>query len=318
VTRLGALEALGRGVANVRGNLETAGVAAAGTLGLTGVVLLALVPWLGLDEDGLASLFRVTAGHGQAADLAALGRLSWALLSNLWGLVLALSLAATIAFFVYCWYFAGILGVLYAGDAQAPPGPRRAPELFRTWSFRFFAGEASRLFWRLVWFYTIWSLILLAGTALFAAGIALVAALAGEAGGLAALAIGCGVALPSLFVFFAAVAAMSLGQAELVPPESGALAATRAGLRRLGRRFPAVLSLFVLFFFAALAIGLVEAGVGVALGRALADAPVAATVVQVVLFVAQVLLSSLLSLALTGACVALVRSERRRETDATA
>jgi len=318
VNRLGALEALGRGIANVRGNLETAGVAAAGTLVLTGVVLLALVPWLGLDGDGLSSLFRLTAGHGQPADLAALGRQSWALMSNLWGFVLALSLATTVAFFAYCWYFAGILGVLYAGDAQAPPGPGRAPELFRTWSFRFFAGEASRLGWRLVWFYSLWSLILFAVTTLFVAGVVVAAALAGDAGGVAALAVGCGVLLPFLFAVFVMIGAMSLGQADLVAPESGVLAATRTGMRLTGRRLPAVAALFVLFFVVALAVGLLEAGVGVLVGRVLVGSPAAAVAAQLVLFVAQVLLSALLNLALAGACVALVRSERRRETEAVA
>jgi hypothetical protein len=312
--RLGALDALGRGIANVRGNLELVGVAAGGTILLAGVVLLSLIPWLGLGEAELAGLFRVATGQGQPADLYSLARQTWAIVSNLWGFLLALSIGLTVASIVYSWYYGGILGVLYAGDAQAPPGPRRAPELFRTWSPRFFAGEASRLLWRVLGFYSLWLAVGLGAMALLVGAMALAMAVGGTAGGVAGLAVGCGAALPLLFVFFAALGAMSLGQVELVPPASGVRAASRAGTRLLGRRLLATVSLFVLLFTAALALGLVEAGVGLVVVAAFAGAPAVAAAAQVVLFILQVMVSTLLNLVFAGAFVALVRSERRLES----
>jgi hypothetical protein len=311
VKRLGALEALGRGIANVRGNLEVVGVAAAGTIVLTGLVVLSLVPWLGLGEAELGGLFRLVLGQGEVADFAAVGRQAWTIVANLWGFLLAISIGLTVASVVYCWYFGGILGVLVAGEAQSPPGARRAPELFRTWSPRFFAGEAARLVWRLLGFYSLWLLLLTGVLALTALAIGLAAKLAGVDAGLAGLAVGCGASLPLIFLFLAALGAMSLGQIDLVAPESGVLAASRAGTRLLAQRLGAAVALFVLLIAAAMALGIFEAGLGLALTAALAGSPAAALAAQIVLFVVQVMLSTLLNLVFAAAFVALVRGERR-------
>jgi hypothetical protein len=311
VKRLGALEALGRGIANVRGNLEVVGVAAAGTIVLTGLVVLSLVPWLGLGEAELGSLFRLVLGQGEVADFAAVGRQTWAIFSDLWGFLLAISIGLTVASAVYCWYFGGILGVLVAGEAQSPPGARRAPELFRTWSPRFFAGEAARLTWRLLGFYSLWLLLLTGVLALAALAIGVAAKLAGADAGLAGLAVGCGASLPLIFLFVTALGAMSLGQVDLVAPESGVLAASRAGMRLLGQRLGATLALFVLLIAAAMALGIFEAGLGLAVTTALAGSPAVALAAQIVLFVVQVMLSTLLNLIFAAAFVALVRGERR-------
>lgn len=316
--RLAALEALGRGISNVRGNFEVVGVAAAGTILLLGVVVLTLVPWLGASQDGVGGLFRLAMGQGRVADLPSLFVSSWTLVKDSWGLVLALAFGLTVASVVYCWYYGGILGVLYAGDAQAPPGPRRGAELFRTWSPRLFAAESTRLVWRVLGFFTLW-LTAFAGVLCLLVFVPLVAAGVGGSSGVAAgVALGCGMALPLLFVFFALLGASCFGQVELVPPQSGVKEASRAGLRLLGRRLPATVALLVLLFVAAGALGAVDAGIGWAVGEALAGAPAAAMAAQVALFVAQALLSALLNLVMVAAFVALARSEQRLAADAAA
>lgn len=316
--RLGALEALGRGISNVRGNPELVAVGVGGSLAVLALVVLALIPWLGADAGDLASLLRVVSGQGGIGDLPALASQSWSIVADLWGFVLALSVALTIGSVVYCWYFGGTLGVLHAGDAQAPPGGGRSGELYRTWSTRLFAAEAGRLVWRVLWFYSLWLLAVLGVLTLFAGGFALAAFVGATAGGVAGLAVGCGAALPLLFALFAVLGAMSLGQVELVPANATVRSASRDGWRVLGRRLGAVITLFVLLFATAIALGLVEGGVGLAIAAGLAGRPALATAAQVALFGVQLLLSTLLNLVFAAAFVALARSERRPAADAAA
>jgi hypothetical protein len=318
VRRLGGLEALGRGIANVRGNLELVGVSAGGALLVLAVVLLALVPFLGLGEEELVSLFGLSTGRASPEDYATLAARSWQALSNLWELVLALGVGLTLGSIVFSWYFGGVLGVLVAGDAQAPPGAGRSRELFRTWSWRLFAGEATRLVWRVLLFYSLWLLFALLAMLLFGVLVALAVALGGRAGAGAGWAIGCGGALPLVFLFFALVGAMSLGQVELVPPASGVGAATRAGVALLGRRLGAAVALFVLYFATTLVVGVVEAGAGLALSGALSGRPLAHGVAQGAMFLVQLMVSAFLNLVLVAAFVALARSERRLVADAAA
>lgn len=315
---LGAVEALGRGLANVRGNLELVGVAAASSLVVTGLVVLSLVPVLGVGAEELASFFALTTSQGSAGDLVTVFDRAWATVTNLWGVVVALAIGLTIGSIVYSWVLGGMLAVLVAGEAQAPPGGGRHSELFRTWSWRFFSGEATRLVWRVLVFLSLWLLAVLAVVTLF--GVLMVAAaVAGGTRGIAAgLALGCGGALPLLFLLFAVLGAMTLGQVELVPRDSGVVPASRAGLRLLGRRLAAAVALFALFFLASVAIGTFEAGVGLAAAGVLVERPLALGTVQGALFIVQLMLSAFLNLVLVASFVALVRGERSVSTEATA
>lgn len=145
MTRLSTLDALGRGVANVRGNLEVVAISAAGTVGVVMVTVLALLPWfsvLGINPAWFLGARPEPADFQSWLELFAA---PMQLISTLgWGF-LALLIGLTAASFVFAWYYGGILGVLVAGDAQAPAGPGRDPELFRTFAPRYFAGEARRL-----------------------------------------------------------------------------------------------------------------------------------------------------------------------------
>lgn len=316
--RLGALEALGRGISNVRGNLELVGVWAAGSLLTLVVVLLALVPFLGLGGDQLASVASLVTGRASAGDIPSLMSLTTTLLSDLWGLVLALTVGLTIGSIVFSWYLGGILGVLVAGDAQAPPGSGRGGELFRTWSWRFFLGEASRLVWRVLFFYSLWLLFVLVALLLFVLLFAAAAMLSGTAGWGAALALGCGGALPLFFLLFAVLGAMTLGQVELVPPESGVRKASETGVALLGRRLGAAVALFALFFLTSMAVGMVEAGLGFVFSAKLGARGVAFGLAQGALFAVQLMISALLNLVLAATFVALARSESRLAAEAAA
>lgn len=316
--RLSALEALGRGLANVRGNLELVGVSAGGSLIVLALVFLTLIPVLGVGGEEIASFFALSTGQATPGDYAALLERAWATISGLWSVILALSVGLTLGSIVYSWVVGGLLAVLVAGEAQAPPGSGRGGELFRTWSWRLFSGEATRLVWRVLLFFSLWLLVVLAVVALFGALLVAAAAIGGSRGIVSGLALGCGGALPLGFLLFAVLGAMSLGQVELVPPASGVLQATRAGVTLLGRRLAAAVALFVLFFFASFAIGTVEAGVGLGLLGSLAGRPWALGTAQTVLLVVQWMISAFLNLVLVASFVALVRGERSVTPEAAA
>ena len=166
--RLSAFEALGRGLANLRGNLGLVATVMGGSLLVVAVALAALGPLVDLAGLSVADVFGKPDPERVAAAVANLDLR--ALLSGGLGAALLLFLAGlTVASLVQCWFQAGLLGVLGAGDAQAPPGPRRPALAFRTFSPRFFAAEARRLFGRLLGFYTlllglflVWLLLVLA------------------------------------------------------------------------------------------------------------------------------------------------------------
>jgi len=320
VKPLAALEALGRGISNVRGNVELVGVSAAGSLTVIAVVVLTLIPWLGLGGDDLRSLLNVVLGQGGAGDVATLGARSWQVLSHLWQFLLAFTIGSTIASFVFAWYFGGVLGVLVAGDAQAPPGPGRSHELFRTWSRRFFVGESNRLTMRVLLYYSVCLSLLLGVMLVFGLVVGLGVSLAGA--GTAALAIGCGAALPFFFAFFATALAISIGQVTLVPAEGGLWPvvrdAVRSGYVLLGRRLGAALGLYVLLLCASFAIALVEGGASLFLSVALRTHETARLVFQGALFFVELMVGAYLNLVLAAALVALVRAERPEPPAATA
>jgi hypothetical protein len=139
-----------------------------------------------------------------------------------------------------------------------------------------------------------------------------------RAGAGAGFALGCGGALPLAFLLFAVLGAMHLGQVQLVSPASGVGAASRAGVALLGRRLGAVVALFTLFFATSLALGLVEAGAGLALGGMLRGQPLAYGVTQGLLLVVQLMVSAFLGLLLVASFVALARSERHFAPEAAA
>ncbi len=310
--RLSAFEALGRGLANLRGNFGLVAIVLAGSLAVVGIALASLLPLLGTAGLELADL----AGEPDPARVAAaLEGFDFArLLSGGFGAALLVLLAGlTLASLVQCWVQAGLLGVLGAGDAQAPPGPRRPALAFRTFSPRFFAAEASRLFGRLLAYY---ALLLGFGMVwmLLVAALVLVAALAGARwGGGAALALGCGGAIPVVFAFAALALAATFGQGDLPRAEGTAAAAVRMGLAVLGRRFGACLGIYALMIAAAVAIAVFQGGASFAVRLAWGPGSALGASLEVALLLFQTLAQALVGVAVAATAIALVRAERAAE-----
>lgn len=307
--RLSAIDALARGAANVRANPQLVAVSVAGSVALLVLVLLSFLPWLG--AIGFDASWLTGAGPDPAKLRALADRFGSLddLVARLGGFLLAVSLALTLASIVYCWYQGGILGVLVAGDAQAPAGGGRDALLFRTFSLPFFVHEAQRLTWRLLLFYSLFFAVFLAVIVLAAALLAAAGLAGGERGVAAGCALACGLLLPLLFVGFALLAAIQLGQAELVRPESGVLAATRAAFATLGRRLGAAALLVVLFLLVSFVVGIGFGVVNFVADLALSGRPAALVALHVGFWLVQVAVSAVFNLVFTAAFVALARSE---------
>jgi hypothetical protein len=307
VNRLGALDALGRGISNVRANWEVVIAAAVGGLLSLVLMLLSLLPWLsafGISarqllaprEPGVGDLFGSLAGALDPREL----------LTKIGAGVLAFLLALLLVSVLYAWYYGGMLGVLVAGDAQAPAGAHRAPPVFRTWSWRLFLSEATRLTWKVMLYLSAVLTLLMLAIVLALLLVLLVVVVSHGRGSLAAFAVGCGGMLPILFAMLAIYGAGCVGLGELARPGGGVRSALRLGFRVFGQRLGACLALMVLFVMASLVVGLLCGGIellfsGAGLARRAA--------VEGVTLVAQVAAGALLGSVFMASCVALLRSE---------
>jgi hypothetical protein len=312
--RLGLFEAMGRGLASLRANWPLVPLWTLGILLAIAVLVASVLPMFGamgltlLDLAALGQESDPTVIAERFGDLDLSGLTAQALL----GAVLLFAGGVTLASLVLLWFQGGLLGVLAAADAQAPPGPRRPAVTFRTWSGALFAAEGRRLFVRSLLFWTLATGLYLAW-ALLVVGLALVAFLGvdrwGEGAGLA---VGCGGAIPLLFVLFALGLGVTLGLADLPRPEGSAGRALAQGFRVLGDRMGASLGLWFLFVAASGAVGAFDGGLGVVAARSLEGRPGALAALGAARFVFQMLATSVLSVALYGSAIALVRAERAR------
>lgn len=302
--RLSALDCLRRGWANLSANWELVLLGWIGsflTLALLALGLLLPLVILGVDLW--------TPGRPAAREAAdALRRLTDG--SSSWLLALTALLAVwLLTLLFHCFVQAGAYGVLTAADRQALPGPGRHKLTFRTFSLRDFMGWGGLYVWRFFRLLLLgWTLILLMGLALLAWAVFLVAG-GGQWGGGAALGIGCGGALPLLFLALVLGLWFNVAQAGLAREASGVRAASRLGLSVLGHRLGAVLALFIVFLGAMFTLSVVFAPLSAVAERLLSGAPGVRALVQLVLFLLQSLPNALLTTALAGSLVALVRSE---------
>lgn len=302
--KLAALDALGRGIANVRANWEVLLAQAAATLALAVLLVGSLVPLaiaLGFTLAGLAGspaeAFFKLADPGTWLSAGVLAALAGA------------TLLGTLSIAVYAWFQAGIFGVLVAGDRQAGAGPRRPRALFRTFTWSDFAGWAGRGMWRFFGWYHLYLLIVTGLVALFGA-LLLVAILVGTSEGVAAgVGLGCGGLLPLFFLLLFASLVAAAGKADLARDESSAAASWRRGGRVVTRRLGGSLLLFVLLLAASMAASTLllplqlfsEIGLKEQLGAYLA--------IQLVVAAVQTVFGTLLGLIYGAAFVALVRAE---------
>jgi hypothetical protein len=307
---LPAIECVRRGLYSLRANWELVLMQWLGTLAVVVLVVAGLLPPLLVAGVGV-----VREAIGEPGDWGAwAGDLVERLLANPLPLAAALvgTLAVwTLALVVYSFFMAGTYGVLAAADRQAPAGPPRDYRLFRTFSRRDFGGWGGRYLWRFFWFVNLYAVVL---TLLLAVFVALVvaAALGGRRWGTpAAFGIGCGGALPLVFLLVVVALWIALAQADLGRPGSGVLRASRRGLTVLGRRLGAVLLVFLLFVAGASALGVLFLPLAFASEIGLREAFPARLAANLFIQVLQWLVSAAFNIALAGTLVALMRSELR-------
>jgi len=203
--------------------------------------------------------------------------------------------------------------VLTAAERQALPGAARGREWFRTFSLRNFFGWGGRYLWRFFGFVNLWMAAWIGVLLLFVFWFFLIAGGGQRWGKPGALGIGCGSALPVLFVVLVVSFWGLVAQADLAREGSGVWAAAATGLRVLGARFGAVVALFLLFFGSLVVLGAVGLVVSIVLGLGLARAPLALSLaIRLAANLVQSLAGSVVVIALAATLVALVQGELPR------
>lgn len=313
VVRVSAIDALQRGLRNLRANpmllaLQVGQGVVLLVLGLAGLWPLALA--IGLDEAAELWL----AGQqgwdpGRVADFEGLFENAldqWQLL------VAALGAAAAVwavAFLVYCWVQAGVMGRLAAGEAAAGAGASAAD--FRVYSWPAFTRDAAARIWRFFWLLNV--IVIVGGIFLIVMtlGLSLMMALAGGDGGLPlTCALGCLMFVVTLVVFFFLFAWTGVAKAELVVGDGGVLATCGRSFSLMWRRLGAVLFLLILFVVASVALGLIFLPLSIALDVVIGDSLMGQLSGDLALMLIQTPLNAALTVALSASLVALVRGER--------
>jgi hypothetical protein len=306
---LSAVDCLRRGGANLAANWELVLVQWLGSVLFTFLFFLGLLPPLLAIGFGLFRQGFTSPGNAERAlaELAGrLGELGPSLLVALLGTLAVWTFACTL----YCFVQAGTFGVLSAGDRQAPPGPPpRDRRWFRTFSLGDFSGWGGRYLWRFCAFFGVAGLFGILWMLLLAAWLGFAAYGASRWGGGAGFGIGCGGALPVLFLSLLLFAWFYVAQADLARDGSGAWRAARRAFDVIGRRLGAVILLFVLFLVAAFALAFAFFPLSLAADVALRGQPGVRLVVSLAFSFLQAVPQLFLNLALAGALVALVRSE---------
>jgi len=309
-----ALDCLARGLHSLRANWELVPLVwlqqfLVMLLSVASVIAF-LLPF-GLGTGTLQNLGAMNAQEleGWLADAAAdLPRLLPALSLGL----LASLLVGLLAFLVFCWFQAGVIAVLTAGERQALPGAPRNWRLFRTFEGRAFTAWAARYSSRFFWFYNLY-LLVVSGLVLVWALVAVLAGWAWDRWGVpAAVGIGCGASLPLVFLLLVTVGWFCLAQADLARDGASVRIASRRALDVLARRWPGLLLLLAVYFGFSLLVGFGTAPLSLVLPQPLSDGFAAYCLGQVVLIGFQVVVSSVANLAFLGAMVAMMQSELRQ------
>lgn len=308
---LSAADSIHRGLVNLRANWE---VAFFGWLQVLIVAVLTMAGFLPpLAVLGYADLqLWATSGQDllalmeQVTNLMARGREAWALL--LASLVLA-SAIWLMAMLVYCYFQGGILGVLMAGDRQAPSGRQRHWRWFRTFSVRDLRGWAGRYLWRYFWLINLFMLVLLVWSLLLMVVVFLATWGQARWGLSAALGIGCGGAIPMIFSLFVGAVWFNLAQADLARVESSVWVATRRGLAILGGRLGAVIILFLLGLTLAVGLGIFAGALSTLVATMLPSMQLVQLGGQVLVSAAEWIASSVVGVTFMSILIALVHGE---------
>jgi hypothetical protein len=309
---LSAIDSFHRGLLNLRSNWELVLIHLGQALTVSVLVVAGFLPILLVAGLGTAEALLSTAFPGQELETV-LERLF-----ESWGVFVIAALVAfcvwAIALFVYCYFQAGIFGVLAAADSQAGIVPVPGWRGFRYFGLRRFARVADQLTWRFFWLINLFLLLGSAAVLVLGAGVAIANRLATEGAEAGALAVGC----LAVTAAVAGTVAMSLwwqlAMAHLARGDTGVLTAVAHGLRVLLRRLAAVVLLALLALVAGIVIGVVFLPLSFVVEATLGNDFWAYLGSQITLVVAQSALSGAIAVVFAGALVALMRGETAFES----
>lgn len=304
---LSAIDALGRGIANVRANWELLLAQVAAMLALMLLLVVSVLP-LGVALGASFADLGELDGSNPEAVLELLRPERWLSVGVLVAALAALVLG-TLAIAVYAWFQAGVFGLLVAGDRQAGPGAGRPRGLYRTFSWRDFAGWAARGTWRFFAWYHLYLLVLTLMLAALGALLIAAVSLGVSQGPLAGFGVGCGGALPLFFALLYVSLVFEAAKADLAREDSGPVASWRRGARVVARRIGGALLLLLLFFCASMAMSMLVLPLQLIAEVGLRDQLALYLSVQFVVYFVQWGLGSVLGLIYGASFVALVRAE---------
>lgn len=304
---LSAIDALGRGIANVRANWELALAQVAALFALTLLIVASVLP-LGIALGATFADLGKLDGSNPDAVLELLRPDRWLSAGVLVAVVAGLVIG-TLSIAVYGWFQAGVFGILVAGDRQAGAGAGRPRDLFRTFSWRDFAGWAARGTWRFFGWYHLYLMVLTLMMGALGALVIAAIALGASQGPLAGFGVGCGGALPLFFALFYVSLVFEAAKADLAREDSGAVASWRRGARVVARRLGGSLLLFLLFFCASMAMSMLVLPLQLVAELGFRDQLALYLPIQLVVYSLQWGLGSILGLIYGASFVALVRAE---------
>ncbi|MEO8196766.1 MAG: hypothetical protein ABI689_08595 [Thermoanaerobaculia bacterium] len=308
--RLPAIDAMTRGFANVRANRELILVQIASSLLLAASIVVPLL--LFFSRLGIPlSLFTTKDPEAVARAITSI-QLDLGQLTSMLGLgLLVMLVVGTLVFILYCWFQAGTLAVLLAGEAQAPVTRGAPAAVFRTFSWAGFVGWASRYGMRIFWVDNLFLVFLTLLLGVCTLPILLAAWFSEDGFSALGCVMGCGLALPLGVVAVVLVLAMMVAQICAVEEGATTMRATRRAFAITGHRLGGLLLLYLLMIAGSLAISILFGIVGLALNLALTNAGMLLAVLSAGLGIVEFVLSVGLTLVMTAAIVAMVRAEMR-------
>jgi hypothetical protein len=313
--RLPAIDALARGVANVRANSELLIVQVVSMLFIVASIAVPAVYLL--QKIGIPpSLLLENDPRKVQEGIAGIDFDPAALVGLVGAGLLFLLVGGTVLFIFYCFAQAGTLAVLSAGDAQAPTVRSAPVEVFRAFSWRAYFSWCFRFGWRLFWLYNLVLLVMSLVLLLLLVPLLVAGRSFDEANVPATCLLACGLSIPVFAVFFVLAIATQVSSAVVVVDDAGAVRAMRRGLSLTGRRLGGLLLLLVLFFCASMAIGTAAFAAEFALGLILREASALRFTILAAVEMLKFLLSTVLGLILSSALIALVRGESRSDAPA--
>jgi hypothetical protein len=304
---LSAIDSFHRGLLNLRSNWELVLIHLGQALTVSVLVVAGFLPILLVAGLGTADALLSTGFPGQE-----LGTVLERMFES-WGLFVIAALVAfcvwAIALFVYCYFQAGIFGVLAAADDQAGIVPVPGWRAFRYFGLQRFARAADRLTWRFFWLINLFFLVGSVAILMLGLAVALASRLATGGAETGAFAVGCLALMAAVSGAVVISLWWQLAMAHLARGDTGVVTAVAHGLQVLLRRPAAVVLLAFLAVVAAIAMGVVFLPLSFAVEAMLGNDLWAYLGSQITLALAQSALSGAIAVVFAGALVALMRGE---------